>query len=152
MFGNDYDTTDGTGNGEDRVVVVHGWNCALFFWIYCSYIAVIVQKHVITSAILLLGVRDYIHVVDLAKGHIAALKKLKEDCGCKVGIRKEGTKSKHFRTHVLVHCAFTMVEVFTGALACVFIVSAGLQPRNGERLLCAPDDKSDGEGIGEGGE
>uniref|UniRef100_A0A3Q4MJP5 UDP-glucose 4-epimerase n=1 Tax=Neolamprologus brichardi TaxID=32507 RepID=A0A3Q4MJP5_NEOBR len=30
------------------------------------------------------GVRDYIHVVDLAKGHIAALKKLKEDCGCKV--------------------------------------------------------------------
>lgn len=37
-----------------------------------------------------LGVRDYIHVVDLAKGHIAALKKLKEDCGCRVGIRKEG--------------------------------------------------------------
>ncbi|TSS85061.1 UDP-glucose 4-epimerase [Bagarius yarrelli] len=30
------------------------------------------------------GVRDYIHVVDLAKGHIAALKKLKDDCGCKV--------------------------------------------------------------------
>lgn len=30
------------------------------------------------------GVRDYIHVVDLAKGHIAALKKLKENCGCKV--------------------------------------------------------------------
>ncbi|XP_032901155.1 UDP-glucose 4-epimerase-like [Amblyraja radiata] len=30
------------------------------------------------------GVRDYIHVVDLAKGHIAALKKLKEKCNCKV--------------------------------------------------------------------
>ncbi|KFV45810.1 UDP-glucose 4-epimerase, partial [Tyto alba] len=30
------------------------------------------------------GVRDYIHVVDLAKGHIAALKKLKENCGCKI--------------------------------------------------------------------
>lgn len=30
------------------------------------------------------GVRDYIHVVDLAKGHIAALKKLEENCGCKV--------------------------------------------------------------------
>lgn len=42
VFGNDYDTLDGT------------------------------------------GVRDYIHVVDLAKGHIAALKKLKENCGCKV--------------------------------------------------------------------
>lgn len=35
---------------------------------------------------LLKGVRDYIHVVDLAKGHIAALKKLKDDCGCKVRI------------------------------------------------------------------
>lgn len=31
-----------------------------------------------------IGVRDYIHVVDLAKGHIAALKKLQEKCGCKV--------------------------------------------------------------------
>ncbi|XP_041068713.1 UDP-glucose 4-epimerase isoform X2 [Carcharodon carcharias] len=30
------------------------------------------------------GVRDYIHVVDLAKGHIAALKKLKERCSCKI--------------------------------------------------------------------
>lgn len=27
------------------------------------------------------GVRDYIHVVDLAKGHLAALKKLDTDCG-----------------------------------------------------------------------
>ncbi|KAM9777951.1 UDP-glucose 4-epimerase [Neosynchiropus ocellatus] len=42
VFGNDYDTVDGT------------------------------------------GVRDYIHVVDLAKGHIAALTKLKDNCGCKV--------------------------------------------------------------------
>ncbi|KAM9841939.1 UDP-glucose 4-epimerase isoform 2-T2 [Aulostomus maculatus] len=42
VFGNDYDTLDGT------------------------------------------GVRDYIHVVDLAKGHIAALKRLKDNCGCKV--------------------------------------------------------------------
>ncbi|XP_070555442.1 UDP-glucose 4-epimerase-like [Ptychodera flava] len=30
------------------------------------------------------GVRDYIHVVDLASGHIAALKKLEENGGCKV--------------------------------------------------------------------
>uniref|UniRef100_A0A8C9VED7 UDP-glucose 4-epimerase n=1 Tax=Scleropages formosus TaxID=113540 RepID=A0A8C9VED7_SCLFO len=30
------------------------------------------------------GVRDYIHVVDLAKGHIAALRKLQGSCGCKV--------------------------------------------------------------------
>lgn len=28
--------------------------------------------------------RDYIHVVDLAVGHVSALKKLEENCGCKV--------------------------------------------------------------------
>ncbi len=34
------------------------------------------------------GVRDYIHVVDLAKGHVAALNKLKQNCGlfvCNLG-------------------------------------------------------------------
>lgn len=41
VFGNDYDTPDGT------------------------------------------GVRDYIHVVDLAKGHVKALDKIKEKAGCK---------------------------------------------------------------------
>ena len=30
------------------------------------------------------GVRDYIHVVDLAKGHVQALNKIKEKAGCKV--------------------------------------------------------------------
>jgi len=37
------------------------------------------------------GVRDYIHVVDLAKGHVAALKKLSTDCGlfvCNLGTGK----------------------------------------------------------------
>lgn len=42
IFGNDYDTPDGT------------------------------------------GVRDYIHVVDLAEGHVAALKKIKENCGLEI--------------------------------------------------------------------
>ena len=42
VFGNDYDTHDGT------------------------------------------GVRDYIHVVDLAKGHVCALTKIKENCGLKI--------------------------------------------------------------------
>ncbi len=42
VFGNDYDTPDGT------------------------------------------GVRDYIHVVDLAKGHVCAVKKLSEKCGLKI--------------------------------------------------------------------
>lgn len=30
------------------------------------------------------GVRDYIHVVDLAKGHVCALKKIKDQCGLKI--------------------------------------------------------------------
>ena len=37
------------------------------------------------------GVRDYIHVVDLAQGHLAALKKLEENCGlfiCNLGTGK----------------------------------------------------------------
>ncbi|MDR1580648.1 MAG: UDP-glucose 4-epimerase GalE [Synergistaceae bacterium] len=37
------------------------------------------------------GVRDYIHVVDLAKGHVAALRKLDENCGefvCNLGTGK----------------------------------------------------------------
>ena len=37
------------------------------------------------------GVRDYIHVVDLAQGHVAVLKKLKENCGlfvCNLGTGK----------------------------------------------------------------
>jgi UDP-glucose 4-epimerase len=42
VFGNDYDTVDGT------------------------------------------GVRDYIHVVDLADGHVKALDKIKENCGLKI--------------------------------------------------------------------
>lgn len=42
VFGNDYDTPDGT------------------------------------------GVRDYIHVVDLAKGHVAAIRKLFENCGLEI--------------------------------------------------------------------
>ena len=42
VFGNDYDTPDGT------------------------------------------GVRDYIHVVDLAKGHVSAIEKLKDNCGLKI--------------------------------------------------------------------
>lgn len=30
------------------------------------------------------GVRDYIHVVDLADGHVKAIRKLREDCGLKI--------------------------------------------------------------------
>ncbi|CAF1312111.1 unnamed protein product [Adineta steineri] len=36
------------------------------------------------------GVRDYIHVVDLAKGHIAAMKKFKDNCGLQNCPRRSG--------------------------------------------------------------
>lgn len=36
VFGNDYDTIDGTGNGEELLIVVHRLNCGLFFWADCS--------------------------------------------------------------------------------------------------------------------
>lgn len=52
-----------------------------------------------SNVLILEGVRDYIHVVDLAKGHIAALKKLNESCGCKVDLKKA-----QFKTHFLVMC------------------------------------------------
>ncbi|NWX33103.1 GALE epimerase, partial [Notiomystis cincta] len=66
VFGNDYKTDDGTGESRDGGIVdSRSPGPALTLCIPT-------------------GVRDYIHVVDLAKGHIAALKKLKENCGCKI--------------------------------------------------------------------
>jgi UDP-glucose 4-epimerase len=32
------------------------------------------------------GVRDYIHVVDLALGHVASVRKLSDNCGCRVSV------------------------------------------------------------------
>ena len=37
------------------------------------------------------GLRDYIHVVDLAQGHVAALTKLDEGCGCGLKVYNLGT-------------------------------------------------------------
>lgn len=62
IFGSDYETPDGTGM----------W----FFWDVCT--VELMPKS--ESA----GVRDYIHVVDLAKGHVAALKIFQQHFGYKV--------------------------------------------------------------------
>lgn len=69
MFGNDYETADGTG----ALLWIDG--------LELSYGSGGLRAHPLST-----GIRDYIHVVDLAKGHIAALKKLKENCGCKVRV------------------------------------------------------------------
>lgn len=81
--------------------------------------------------------RDYIHVVDLAKGHIAALKKLKENCGCKVGGGGE-------------MAAPARVRAITVILGPRF--TAGLQSGNGQGLLGVPDGKGRGGGVGQKGE
>ncbi|WAR23922.1 GALE-like protein [Mya arenaria] len=39
------------------------------------------------------GVRDYIHVVDLAQGHVAALKRLEKGCGCKIPYKIAGRRA-----------------------------------------------------------
>ena len=61
VTGTDYDTPDGTGNDVQR------------------------QRRA-SLCVRLIGVRDYIHVVDLATGHTAAMKKFKDNCGLQVKI------------------------------------------------------------------
>jgi UDP-glucose 4-epimerase len=60
IFGTDYDTPDGTGRSSFVIIKKKDW--------------------------IVLGVRDYIHVVDVAIGHTAAMKKFEENCGFKVRI------------------------------------------------------------------
>lgn len=86
------------------------------------------------------GVRDYIHVVDLAKGHIAALKKLKEQCGCRVGSQERnwlesGVKGEH-RVNDRFNTPFSWAD---------------LQPGHGHGLLRSADGPSHGEGLREEG-
>ena len=42
------------------------------------------------------GVRDYIHVVDVAIGHTAAMKKFEENCGFKVSIENDSIVNEFF--------------------------------------------------------
>lgn len=56
IFGDDYDTPDGTG-----------W---FFFFIFINIFYI---------SLINLGIRDYIHVMDLADGHVAALEKLESE-------------------------------------------------------------------------
>lgn len=60
IFGNDYETPDGTGNGK-------------FLWNACQC-----QQDIDMGDFCIQGIRDYIHVMDLATGHVAALAKLEK--------------------------------------------------------------------------
>jgi UDP-glucose 4-epimerase len=65
VYGTDYNTKDGTGV------------CTIFS-VITSYILGCSKIQLVTNPVSC-QVRDYIHVVDLADGHIAALRKLYED-------------------------------------------------------------------------
>lgn len=66
IFGGDYDTVDGTGNRRKKIIKsIHN---------LCN---VRIGKYITKE--IFLGVRDFIHIMDLASGHIAALKKLQEE-------------------------------------------------------------------------
>lgn len=79
-------------------------------------------------AIVPTGVRDYIHVVDLAKGHIAALKKLKESCGRKV---RKCKRQKRFAVIAFEHASHTDMPA-----NCVFVVFRFTTWEQGEATLC----------------
>jgi hypothetical protein len=70
------------------------------------------------------GVRDYIHVVDLAAGHVAALKKLRDKCCCQVlgGLLAVQTIHVAFDLllllkHMLATCLFFRYTTLVQALA-----------------------------------
>uniref|UniRef100_A0A7S4SB30 UDP-glucose 4-epimerase n=1 Tax=Ditylum brightwellii TaxID=49249 RepID=A0A7S4SB30_9STRA len=99
VFGDDYDTPDGTGTcanmcSHENIIYsfmpdfchVLGVHCYLYYFVLvtqntkekrfsflikCPFFHAHIHAHKCHS-----GVRDYIHVVDLAKGHVAALEKL----------------------------------------------------------------------------
>lgn len=71
VFGNDYNTPDGTG----RPTALTQATARVLF----SFSSRFSNAFFLPS-----GVRDYIHVVDLALGHVAAINRLKEKCGCVV--------------------------------------------------------------------
>lgn len=61
------------------------------------------------------GIRDYIHIVDLAKGHVAAINKLKTDCGCVVSILFAVLK---------MSCILYSVAITVNSLACRQVVNS----------------------------
>lgn len=65
VFGNDYETPDGTG-----------LSLIIKFFKIIKLFNLIILK--------IIGVRDYIHITDLAVGHSCAVKKLAENPGLKI--------------------------------------------------------------------
>ena len=106
VFGNDYDTHDGT------------------------------------------GVRDYIHVVDLAKGHVAAVKKLEENAGLKLYTLGTGNGYsvldivKNFEAATGVKIPYVITERRPGDIATCYsnadlaLKELGWKAENGIKEMC----------------
>lgn len=147
VFGNDYKTDDGTGasrSGGAGTPPHQGQP---------SQPPALRERFVLTLCVPA-GVRDYIHVVDLAKGHIAALKKLKEDCGCKV---LRGLLSG---VQLGLGHALPAPRELKGHLALLprkssqptsLLLLPDIQSGHRQRLLCPADGPGHGESLGEGG-
>ncbi len=124
VFGNDYDTPDGT------------------------------------------GVRDYIHVVDLAKGHVSALRKIEENCGLRIYNLGTGRGYsvleviRNFEEATGVHIPYSIKPRRPGDIASCYASAAlaekelGWRAENGIREMCEdswrwqkmnPDGYEDGE-------
>ena len=56
----------------------------MFINVYLPFYKLLITLFTCINHNLIPGVRDYINVVDLAKGHVLALKQLKDNCGLKV--------------------------------------------------------------------
>lgn len=132
VFGNDYKTIDGTGIKQ----AVSDVRCVKML---TSCIRLLYHLS------LLAGVRDYIHVVDLAKGHIAALKKLKDNCGCKVEYQYCPNLS-NLESSLSSQWTTITQTLFWKGFSLTFSFCTGVQPGHRYRLLGL----TDGQGYGEG--
>jgi UDP-glucose 4-epimerase len=72
IFGSDYNTPDGTGKEKYK------------YFLSCK-----ILTHIS-------GVRDYIHVMDLASGHVAALKKLETTEKLRFKVRMRHVKKYNY--------------------------------------------------------
>ena len=83
------------------------------------------------------GVRDYIHVVDLAKGHVAAVKYAREKLGCEVFNLGTGTG----------YSVLDMVHAFVEANG-VDVPYQIVERRPGDLATCYADPAKSAEGLG----
>lgn len=129
VFGDDYDTVDGTGNGSGSTLRWAGST------VVCS------QSCQQSTNCPGRCARLYSRCGS-GKGTHSSFEEAER------GLWVQGNKKGRITTVIYSHCTSTCITVTWN----VFIMSAGLQPGDGERLLCAADGESHGESVRERGE